>query len=72
MIGVMYVDLLSRHYALYEAIGQDLPGGSERLEGRMEAWLRDPVNRRRLAERATGSVNAIITMLDPDEPSSST
>jgi hypothetical protein len=60
----MYVDLLSRHYALYEAIGQDLPGGSERLEGRMEAWLHDAANRRRLADRATGPVKAIVTLLD--------
>jgi hypothetical protein len=72
MIGVMYVDLLSRHYALYEAIGQDLPGGSERLEGRMEAWLHDAANRRRLADRATGPVKAIVTLLDPDQPASTT
>jgi hypothetical protein len=38
----------------------------------MEAWLHDAANRRRLAERATGPVKAIVTLLDPDQPASTT
>jgi hypothetical protein len=63
MFALMYVDLLGRHYALYEAIGQDLPGGPERLESRMQVWIDNPENVRRVAERAAPIVNAIVAQL---------